>query len=261
MIEDRYAAYIGIDYSGAQDPDARLPGLQVYEACLDAITHVLPPSSARQGTRNWTRRELAEWLLERIRTGPPLLIGIDHGLSFPMRYFRSHGIASWNDFLEDFTDHWPTHQAGVRVDDVRPSAIAAGRSGASTELRLTERWSSSAKSVFQFDVQGSVAKSTHAGLPWIWQMRHALKSQLHVWPFDGWSLPDHKSTLAEVYPSLLRNRFPREKRTVDQQDAYAIASWLRDSSQRGILEHYLHPPLTRAEQELAELEGWILGIT
>ena len=34
-------------------------------------------------------------------------------------------------------------------------------------LRLTEERAGSTKSVFQFDVQGSVAKSTHAGIPWL----------------------------------------------------------------------------------------------
>ena len=32
-----------------------------------------------------------------------------------------------------------------------------------------------AKSVFHFDVQGSVAKSTHAGLPWIKALRVILR--------------------------------------------------------------------------------------
>jgi hypothetical protein len=33
--------------------------------------------------------------------------------------------------------------------------------------RLTEERAGSAKSVFHFDVQGLVAKSTHAGIPWL----------------------------------------------------------------------------------------------
>jgi len=41
------------------------------------------------------------------------------------------------------------------------------RMGETTWLRLTEQWTATAKSVFLFDVQGSVAKSTFAGLPWL----------------------------------------------------------------------------------------------
>ena len=40
------------------------------------------------------------------------------------------------------------------------------RVGDASWFRLTERWTAGAKSVFRFDVQGAVAKSTHAGLPW-----------------------------------------------------------------------------------------------
>ena len=45
------------------------------------------------------------------------------------------------------------------------------RVGEASELRLCERWTSSAKSVFHFDVRGSVAKSTHAGIPWLKRLR------------------------------------------------------------------------------------------
>ena len=37
--------------------------------------------------------------------------------------------------------------------------------------RLTEERSGSAKSVFHFDVQGSVAKFTPAGIPWLRYIR------------------------------------------------------------------------------------------
>jgi hypothetical protein len=46
-----------------------------------------------------------------------------------------------------------------------------------------------AKSVFHFDVPGSVAKSTHAGLPWLRYIRLHVPT-VHFWPFDGWGCPD-----------------------------------------------------------------------
>jgi hypothetical protein len=42
--------------------------------------------------------------------------------------------------------------------------------------RLTEQRAGSAKSVFHFDVQGSVAKSTRAGIPWLRFIRQRLGS-------------------------------------------------------------------------------------
>jgi hypothetical protein len=42
----------------------------------------------------------------------------------------------------------------------------------------------SANSNFQFDVQGQVAKSTHAGSPWLYRIRQAVGKKVHFWPFD-----------------------------------------------------------------------------
>lgn len=67
--------------------------------------------------------------------------------------------------------------------------------------------------------------------------------------------------IAEVYPSIFRNRYPEEKRTGDEQDAYAVARWIAESSARGMLDRYFDPPLTVQERALAAREGWILGIT
>ena len=76
---------IGIDYSGAETPTASLKGLCVYMAVGDAApTEVLPPPSPR---KYWTRRAIAEWLVEHLAEDEPTLVGIDHGFSFPLRYF------------------------------------------------------------------------------------------------------------------------------------------------------------------------------
>jgi hypothetical protein len=39
-----------------------------------------------------------------------------------------------------------------------------------------------AKSVFQFDVQGSVAKSTHTEIPWLGYVRQECRRSIHFWP-------------------------------------------------------------------------------
>jgi hypothetical protein len=77
--------------------------------------------------------------------------------------------------------------------------------------------------VFHFDVQGSVAKSTHSGIPWLRFIRR-LGTRVHFWPFDGWDIPAGRSTIAEVYPSLWRRGFAPEGRTPDQHDAFCIAA-------------------------------------
>jgi hypothetical protein len=94
--------------------------------------------------------------------------------------------------------------------------------GENTWLRLTERWTATAKSVFLFDVRGSVAKSTFAGLPWLLYLRNWCKRPIHFWPFDGWEIPEGKSVVAEVYPALWMRRFQTTKEGmagIDEFDA------------------------------------------
>ena len=102
-----FARYIGIDYSGAQTPTASLKGQRVDLAEGGAIPEeVAPPPSRR---KYWTRCGVAEWLVERLAEDAPTLVGIDHGFSFPLRYFEVHGLApDWPSFLDDFHRHWPT---------------------------------------------------------------------------------------------------------------------------------------------------------
>ena len=252
---------VGIDYSGAETPESRLAGLQVFLSRGGLPEQVDSPASVPGRLRKWNRREIAEWLRALAESGERFIAGIDHGFSFPDSYFARYGLRDWSEFLEDFVRHWPTNQAQVSIDSIRRgTGEELPRSGSNTELRLTERWTSSAKSVFQFDVQGSVAKSTHAGLPWLRQLRCEVGDRLHFWPFDGWEVPDDKSVIAEVYPSLFRNRYPRATRTVDQQDAYATARWLLQMDRRDALSRYFAPPLSEAEFRIAEREGWILGV-
>ena len=69
-----------------------------------------------------------------------------------------------------------------------------------------------------------------------------------------------KSVVVEIYPSMFRNRYAREGRTADEQDAYAAARWMADMDARGALASYFAPPLTDLERATAEREGWILGV-
>ncbi len=114
--------------------------------------------------------------------------------------------------------------------------------------------------MFHFDVQGTVAKSTHAGIPWLRFLRSRLAQKVRFWPFDGWEVRPGCSLVAEVYPSLWRRAYPLEGATGDQQDAYAVASWLRDADSDGRLALALTPELTDFERAVAEVEGWILGL-
>lgn len=252
-----FSRYIGIDYSGAGAPVSRLAALQVYTAEGDA--EPMPAAPYDSGARNWCRKEVARYVREALLGPEPVIIAMDHGFSFPLDYFRRHQLADWDAFLFHFCDLWPTERDHMYVDYVRREQAVGGTS---TELRLSETWTASAKSVFLFDVQGSVAKSTHAGIPWLKQLRldRKLRARTHFWPFDGFDVAPGRSVIAESYPSLCRRRYPRAERTADQQDAYALARWLQDMDIRGALPDYFNPPLTLPERLDMRREGWILGV-
>ncbi|MCP9460532.1 MAG: hypothetical protein NNA19_03960 [Nitrospira sp.] len=253
--------YIGIDYSGAKTPTDSLKGLRIYAAAPDDDPEEIHPPPSRR--RYWTRKGAAQWLLERLREPTRTLVGIDHGFSFPLPYFHQYGLPlDWPAFLEDFHRHWPTDGDHVSVDDVRYGRVGMGqaRLGHPRWLRLTEQRARAAKSVFRFDVEGSVAKSTHAGLPWLLMIRRLAGTHVHLWPFDGWKVPGSRSVVAEVYPSLWRRAIPTEGRTPDQQDAYVVADWMRTTDRAGTLSGYFTPTLTPGEQTQASIEGWILGV-
>ena len=256
-----FQRYIGIDYSGAQTPTSSLTGLRVYTADRDTLPiEVQPPPSPR---KYWTRRGIAEWLLERLQEDQPTIVGIDHGFSFPLRYFEVHHLLpDWPTFLDDFQHHWPTDGGNIYVDFVRDGlrGNGASRMGNTRWRRLTEERAGTAKSVFHFDVKGSVAKSTHAGIPWLRYLRQNLGDKIHFWPFDGWKIPPGRSAIVEVYPALWSRSFPREDRNQDQHDAYSVTAWLRQADLDGSISKFLSPSLTPSERTLAQVEGWILGV-
>jgi NTP pyrophosphatase (non-canonical NTP hydrolase) len=253
--------YIGVDYSGAETPTSSLKVLRVYMA--DRLTPPVEIDPPPSGRKYWTRRGIGEWLAARRREDQPTIVGIDHGFSFPLRYFETHNLPpEWPAFLDDFQRHWPTDDDNTYVDFVRDGICGNGanRSGNSRWRRLTELRAGAAKSVFHFDVQGSVAKSTHAGLPWLRYLRGELGARVHFWPFDGWDVPAGRSAIVEVYPSLWSKAFTNEGRTPDQHDAYAVAARMRLSDLDGSLAEFLHPTLSAPERTIASIEGWILGV-
>jgi hypothetical protein len=257
----QFDGFVGVDYSGADHCEKPLPGLQLYRTGPtgepEAVRPLLRGGSSR--SQHHSRAGIAAQIAAWLEQGECLAIGVDHGFGLPQSYLDRYRLANWDAFLVDFCQAWPLTEPGRTVDQIRQAGPT--RHGESHEYRLTERWSSSAKSVFLFDVQGSVAKSTHAGLPFLAQLRQRFAAKLHVWPFDGWVPAPGVSLIAEVYPSLFRHRYAKGNRSTDAHDAYAVARWLQESVRYDRLMYYLRPPLTLTEASIARREGWILGIT
>ena len=256
----QFERYVGIDYSGAETPTSSLRGLQVFMAGRGAeSTRVPPPPSPR---KHWTRRGIAEWLVTLLAEGVPTVVGIDHAFAFPIEYFQKYDLQhGWRLFLDDFQRHWPTDEDHLYVDFMRHGKHGDGRArvGERRWRRLTERWAG-AQSAFQFDVQGSVAKSTHAGLPWLRHIRRAVPEKVHFWPFEGWDIPAGSSAVVEVYPALWNRGVEKPGLSDHERDAFVVAEWLRDADSDGRLADTLAPRLSAVEREQALVEGWILGV-
>ena len=260
----QFERYFGVDYSGAETAESSLKGLRVYAAKqVEEPYEVRPQVHPSLGHRKyWTRRGIGQWLASELSTSATTLVGIDHGFSFPLEYFEMHNLPfDWNVFLDDFQRHWPTDEEHMYVDFVRDGLHGNGamRRGTTTWRRITER-RCRAKSVFHFDVQGSAAKSTHSGIPWLRFIRSRTAGQVHFWPFDGWQIPEGKSAVVEVYPALWSKSFHPEDRDTHQHDAYSIAAWLCRADVEETLARFLSPCLSNEERSIAEFEGWILGV-
>ncbi|MEK6795535.1 MAG: hypothetical protein AABZ39_12200 [Spirochaetota bacterium] len=252
-----FQRYIGIDYSGAKTSDDRLPGIQAYMATGNSAPEHI---NIHPRQHNWTRRELAEWLIDSLNSSDtPAIVGIDHGFSFPISYMRERRLTAWNAFLLRFEKLWPLRNAGVCVDDIRfgkhPPPL-----GKRDALRITEKWTSSAKSVFCFDARGSVAKSTLTGLSWLIDIRRRLKKNVFIWPYDGWLPPRGAHVIAEAYPSIFKRRYIYVTGNEHARDAFVTARWLQDMDHRNALQQYFQPFLTDEEKSTASIEGWILGV-
>lgn len=251
---------IAVAYSGAETPDSPLKALRVFTATDDS--EPLEVSTPNPTRRYWTRREIAHWLIEQLRETPRTLVGIDHPFSFPMRYFEHHRLTpNWTSFLDDFQRHWPTDAAFTYVDFIRDGHCGNGaaRAGSIRWRRHTERCLPSARSVFQFDGAGANAKSAHAGIPFLWLIKHECGEDVHFWPFDGWAPPNKKSVVVETFPSLWRSAFPIHARTYHQHAAYAVAAMLQQMNRDETLSPLFSPRLLPGIQPEAQLEGWVLG--
>lgn len=247
-----FRLFIGMDYSGAGEPARPQPGLKVAIAAPGEWPRIVP-GPHRNG--QWCRKSLFEWLVETERNGRPALIGIDHALGLPASWMKSRGVRTWPALMRWVvetlrTDLRPVRHAREELDFPTP---AEG-------WRLCDRRTPGAKSLFHFDVPGTVASSTLAGLPWIAHWRQLARKHILFWPFEGWMPAPGQSMVAEVFPTLWRGLQSPAGLCEHARDAWVVSRWLETTCTTGRLREFLHPRLTPAERAAARREGWILGM-
>jgi len=251
-----FDSYIGIDYAGGRVATAPLDGLQVFVATPSPAE---PFQQQPQDRSKWSREKLAEWLVDRVDEGVHFIAGIDHGFGLPGGYLKGKGLDDWPAFLTHFVETWPTDTPVAATLAAITAATGNPYRDIEDPFRLCEKWTGGAKPTVDFTPGPGVAYATHAGIPWLHHIRRHVGDRVHFWPFDGWEIPLGRAVIAEVYPALFWKRYPTVLKD-HQRDAYSVARWLKETCERGILERYLHPPLTEEERKVAELEGWILGV-
>jgi hypothetical protein len=218
-----------------------------------------PPPSPR---KYWTRRGVAEWLVERAAEDAPTLVGIDHGFSFPLRYFELHGLMpDWPAFLDDFQHHWPTDE-DIYVDFHRSLHVEIkdrfrGRAflGQPPPARIAHARRTVA--------HRAVADGRNPPMP-AFPGCASFASGAASRPISGRSMAGifrpNAQRWVEVYPSLWSGKFVREERNGDQHDAYSAAAWMHRADLDGSLAAFLNPSLATLERAVAQVEGWILGV-
>ena len=240
----QFQRYIGVDYSGAAAPHKPINGLRVFTAEQDGV-----PQEQRG---KWSRDSLCRWLIEELKhQNKRTIVAIDHGFSLPQAILDNLGLSSWQALLDFSIESWRTHEVAVSLANISYSEHF---------LRLTEKWTSSARSTLTMHGQGMVGKSTHAGIPQLQRLRKEVGRCTHFWPFDGWKI-ERPHAVVEGYPALFHRRYEGQTGgSKDARDAYALCRWLWETDGWDKLDRYLDPPLTSEERGTAELEGWILGV-
>jgi hypothetical protein len=79
----RFTRYVGIDYSGANQPGSAVPGIKVFTSGRGNPPEPWPRLNRHHQPLNWSRRALAERLVELLTWDQGVIVGIDHAFSFP----------------------------------------------------------------------------------------------------------------------------------------------------------------------------------
>jgi hypothetical protein len=206
-----FQEFVGIDWSGAREN---------YGGIAVAICEIgnAPPTLVRSRGKRWTRREIAEWLVDKLNGSRPVLVGLDFAFGLPYEedcgylggttdidsIFRLWSLieeksASALDFgCSPFVDH-PDH-SHLFWQESRAPAMWVNRKRR-TELVCAEVTRTRPDTVYKLIGPKQVGKASITGIRVLKHVR-SRTTNVAVWPFEA----VHKSALVEIYPTLFRMR-------------------------------------------------------
>ncbi|MEN0088005.1 MAG: precorrin-8X methylmutase [Pseudomonadota bacterium] len=155
----------------------------------------------------------------------------------------------------------PVHGRYHSLGPTKPTTYAGVPEG-----RLSERYTTAAKSVWQLYGNGAVGSQTLLGIPALYALirEPGLAEQVAVWPFDtNFERRLNKPiTIAEIYPSLFPINDVDGQVCRDQTQVRTLAQGFAKWDAAGQFEALLAAPsdLSGHERDLALAEeGWIVG--
>jgi hypothetical protein len=196
-LKRRATTFVAVDWSGAKGDGAH-PGIWIAARRGDSVV---------MDRGGWSRRDAVDF----VRALPaPVVVGFDFSFGVPAWFAHALGCESIDDvwaraasdgerWLAPTAPFWRTRCAVPVEQRFRACEIALQRIGYTP------------KSVFQLVGNGQVGAGSVRGMPHLARLRHA---GFAIWPFD-----DAGDRVAlEIYPSLLRKRFP----ALDEADAPSL---------------------------------------
>lgn len=200
---------IAIDWSGRASREHRT--IWIAEANETGLTF-LENGRARAG--------VVDWLIDEMKRGQPMVVGLDFAFSLPVEYLRTNGHATAPGL-------WARLAAGHAEDLLRrcepPFWGRPGKRRAvnGCEFRRTEEQIAAVdgirpKSVFQIGGAGAVGTGSLRGMPALHRLREA---GFAVWPF----MPAAEFTVVEIYPRILTG--PVRKSNADERATYLERRW------------------------------------
>jgi hypothetical protein len=179
---------VAVDWSGARGETKRHAGIWITGRRGDEVL---------EDRGGWSRREA----IERVATlPPPVVAGFDFSFGLPAWFARELGCTTidevWARAARD-GETWLTPTApfwNARCE------LAPTQRFRACEERL-RRCGHAPKSIFQLVGNGQVGAGSVRGMPYLRRLRDA---GFAIWPFDV----AYERTALEIYPSLLRKRFP-----------------------------------------------------
>ncbi len=227
------ATVVAIDWSGAQG-EGRQRGIWI--AAMRGDELVVDRGS-------WSRTEAVDFVLAQ---PAPVVAGFDFSFGLPAWFAHELGCATIDEVWRHAATEGDTWLAPAPPFWNTRCELAAAKRFRECETRLRAA-GYPPKSMFQLVGNGQVGRGSVRGMPHLTRLR---AEGFAIWPFDGAA----DRLVVEIYPSLLRKRFPQldggDAPTKDARDARVSARAMTARAEEFAQLLVAADPVTRIEGDV-----------